>query len=170
MPKPKGVAKKVTKASNKTNTKANNKTNNEEKPQVDVEDIDYTVDGVEADVDVDAEQEDVPDLAVIDPTQLMEEKYKYTPEVRTNIIFVHPMNRITSEIMNKFEYTEVTSLRAKQIEDGGMVFTDVGELTDPLDQARKEILDKKCPLDITRMLTDKIAEKWHVNEMACPDF
>jgi len=38
--------------------------------------------------------------------------------------------------------------------------------------AKKELIDKKCPLSIIRVRTTNgqttIAEKWHVNEMAIP--
>jgi len=95
--------------------------------------------------------------------------YEYKPLIRDEIIFIHPSNRITSEVMTKFEYTEVLSIRSKQIEKGGTCFTDSEGISDPLELARKEIIDKKCPLDIIRPLVgQKIYEKWHVNEMVIP--
>ncbi len=97
------------------------------------------------------------------------EKYEYTPAVHKVIVWINANDRRTSEIMSKFEYTEVISIRAKQIENGGQCFTTVENISDPLDKAKKEIRDKKCPLDIIRAITDTIYERWHVNEMSVPD-
>ncbi len=96
------------------------------------------------------------------------ERYEYTPELRNEIVYRRPEDRVTSEVMTRFELCEIISIRAKQLEKGHKVFTDVGELTNPIDIARKEILDKKCPLSIRRMITDKVGEKWQANEMAIP--
>jgi len=96
--------------------------------------------------------------------------YEYKPTIRTETLLVNPDHRKTSEQMTKFEYTEILSHRAKQIEDGGPIFVDAHDLTDPLDIARREIHQGKCPLSIVRAITDKISEKWDVNEMVVPDF
>ncbi len=115
--------------------------------------------------------DDVPDLEYV--SNSTKERYEYNPVLRSEIVYVHPDNRITSEVMSKFELCEVRSHRAKQIESGLLPFVEVGELTDPLEIANKEIKNKKCPLDIIRVILEhnnmKIAERWHVNEMAIPD-
>lgn len=98
----------------------------------------------------------------------IKERYEYNPVLRNDIVYRKPEDRMTSEVMTRFEYCEVISHRAKQLENGGTSFTDIGELTDPIDIAKKEISDKKCPLSVVRMITDKIAEKWAVNELAIP--
>ena len=98
----------------------------------------------------------------------LKERYEYKPILRSEIVYVRPEDRITSEVMTIFEYCEVVSVRAKQIENGGVVFTDIGDLTDPLEIARLEVANKRCPIDIVRMITDIVAERWHVNEMAIP--
>ena len=113
----------------------------------------------------DAETEEMPALEY---TNNLRERYEYRPLLHTEIVFRNPKDRITSEVLTRFELCEVISIRAKQLETGRKIFTDVGNITDPLEIAKKEILDKKCPLSIVRMLTDKVAEKWHVNEMAVP--
>lgn len=112
------------------------------------------------------DNQNIPELEVV--SNAIKERYEYKPLLRTEIVYVLPEDRITSEVMTKFEYCEVISIRAKQIENGASSFTDIGDLTDPIEIAKKEIADKKCPLDIIRMKTDKIAERWHVNEMAIP--
>ncbi len=101
--------------------------------------------------------------------QINKERYEYRPEITKTKIIMDPTNRITKEYMSKFEYAEVLSIRSKQIENGGDAFTDVSNLSDPIEIAKKEILDKKCPISILRHLTDDIVEKWDVNELSIPD-
>lgn len=112
------------------------------------------------------QEDEVPLLEFISDST--KERYEYRPVLRIEIIYRKPEDRVTSEVMTKFELCEIVSIRAKQLEQGKTVFTDVGDLTDPLAIAKKEIIDKKCPLSIVRMITDRIAEKWQVNEMAIP--
>lgn len=119
------------------------------------------------DKDISADpEEEIPALEFVSDTT--KERYEYRPVLRTEIVYRKPEDRVTSEVMTKFELCEIVSIRAKQLEQGKTVFTDVGNLTDPLAIAKKEIIDKKCPLSIVRMLTDRVAEKWQVNEMAIP--
>lgn len=119
--------------------------------------------------EVEAEEEadnQIPELEVV--SEALRERFEYRPVLETVVTYVLPEDRITSEVMTKFEYCEIVSIRAKQIENGGQPFTSVGELTDPIDIAKKEIADKKCPLDVVRGITDKLFERWHVNELAIP--
>lgn len=145
----------------------------EETPIETTDDIDYG-DQEETQEELPEEDQDdtldqpVPNLIPIDINQSLKERYEYKPVVQTEIVFLSDENRQTSEVLTKFEVTEIISIRAKQIENGGSCFTDVQDLTDPLEMAKKELLDKKCPLDVIRSITDKIYEKWHVNEMAIP--
>jgi DNA-directed RNA polymerase subunit K/omega len=116
--------------------------------------------------EADGDNTNIPELEMV--SNALKERYEYKPMIRSEIIYLHPSNYITSEVMTKFEYCEIISIRSKQIENGSMPFTDVGNITNPIEIAKKEIEDKKCPLDIIRMLTDKVAEKWSVNDMAIP--
>lgn len=126
-----------------------------------------------AEVDPDADADDTEEMPVLEAVSMaLKEKYEYKPLQRVKTVYVRPKDRITSEVMTKFEYAEVISIRAKHIEDGDQPFTDVGDLQDPIDMAKKEIADKKCPLSIVRNRTFEgdttIAELWQVNEMAIP--
>lgn len=125
---------------------------------------DDAADDAENEDDADAEQ--MPELAVV--SEALKERFKYRPELEKTVTYVLPEDRITSEVMTKFEYCEIVSIRAKQIENGGKPFTSIGELTDPIDIAKKEIADKKCSLDIVRGITDVLFERWHANELAIP--
>ena len=101
-------------------------------------------------------------------------KYKiYNPDTFTNIthreINIVPKNeRKTSDIITQYEYTEITSIRAKQIENGSRIFMDIKDLSDPVKIAEREIVEKRCPLSIRRMLCDEYAEIWEVNELIVP--
>ena len=93
---------------------------------------------------------------------------KYENEIRREIIIVPSESRKTSEIITKFEFTEVTSIRGQQIEKGSKIFADVGDETDPIKMAQIEVRTKRCPLSIMRYISSNIAEIWEVNEMIIP--
>lgn len=92
---------------------------------------------------------------------------EYTLNPVKKITIVPPEDRITSDIMTVAEYCDVVGNRAKHIENSKnfVVFTDVEGETDPIEMAKKEIKDKRCPLSIIRMYGDRIGEIWEVNEM-----
>jgi DNA-directed RNA polymerase subunit K/omega len=92
----------------------------------------------------------------------------YENELHKEIIIAHPQNRKTSEIITKFEFTDVVSNRAKQIENGSKIFVDIKDESDPIVMAEMEIKMKQCPLAVRRMLSNNFAEIWEVNEMIVP--
>ena len=93
---------------------------------------------------------------------------KYQNELHKEVMIVANNQRRTSDVITKFEFTEVTSNRAKQIENGGDIFTDVGNESDPIKMATMEIKMKCCPLSIKRYISGNIAEIWEVNELLIP--
>jgi DNA-directed RNA polymerase subunit K/omega len=101
-------------------------------------------------------------------------KYKiYDPDKFTNIThkeitIIPSQSRRTSDLITKYEYTEVISIRAKQIENGSKVFIDIKDMQNPIEIAENEVKQRQCPLSIRRMLSDKIAEIWEVNELIIP--
>lgn len=89
-------------------------------------------------------------------------------ENKTNkkiILIKDPENRVTSNIIQPQELTSVVSYRAVQIEKNSPIFTDVSELSDPISMAKKEIIDRKCPLSIRRHVRANEYDLWEVNEM-----
>lgn len=80
-----------------------------------------------------------------------------------------PRNRVTSQFLNYFEFTAVSSIRAEQIQNHGQVFTDVTGLDDPKKMAMKEIHDRRCPLSIKRYINGNTFEVWDVNDMIHSD-
>ena len=93
---------------------------------------------------------------------------KYETELHKEIIIVPNNYRKTSEVITKFEFTDVVSNRAKQIENGSPVFVDIKDETDPILMAELEIRMKRCPISIRRLISNNIAEIWDVNDMLIP--
>ena len=86
------------------------------------------------------------------------------------ITVVRPEDRKTTDIMTRFEYSEVLGIRMTQLEGANaVVFTDVTGLSTPYDKAVKEMFDRKCPLCIERHIEPFVKEIWDVNEMGFPD-
>ena len=86
-------------------------------------------------------------------------------DYRQEISIVPTHLRRTSDAMTNYEFTEVISHRAKQIENGGLVYTNVDGESDPIKMAEIELRKRKCPLSIRRKLTNNLVEIWDVNEM-----
>lgn len=80
--------------------------------------------------------------------------------------------RITSQILTLEEFTEAVGIRATQIERGAPVFTDVSGYSDPIQMAKKEIFDGRCPLKLVREMkqqeNSRWVEVWKINEMTIP--
>ena len=93
---------------------------------------------------------------------------KYVNEIHKEIVVVPNQYRKTSEVITKYEYTDVISNRAKQIENGSPIFTDIKDESDPIKMAEMEIRMKRCPLSIRRLISSNICEIWDVNDMIIP--
>lgn len=83
----------------------------------------------------------------------------------TTIYIVKPEDRITSEYLSLYEYNAVIGHRATHISQGAFIFVDYKGLTDPIQIAKKEIMERKCPFAIKRKLCGNICEIWNINEM-----
>ena len=78
--------------------------------------------------------------------------------------------RITTKYMTKYERARVLGTRALQISMNAPVMVDIGDETDPLKIAMKELRDGKVPIIIRRYLPNHSAEApsyedWGVNEL-----
>jgi DNA-directed RNA polymerase subunit K/omega len=94
----------------------------------------------------------------------------FTSKIITNKQIKHEIvvpkdERITIDFLTKYEFTEIISIRAKDIENDSIIFTNVDEEVDPIKMAKKEFWDKKCPLSIKRYLNKNVVEIWDVNEL-----
>lgn len=123
----------------------------------------------------DDDEEDDTELDIdgeIDETVVKKQFEIEDNEVQTNNnlnIYVMPSNqRITSEKLSEYEIAEIINIRAVSISNGGVVFTNVDGLSDPIEMAKKELIDRKCPLYIKRQVgmnsTGIFIEKWSPNE------
>lgn len=80
-------------------------------------------------------------------------------------IVVPDNERQTSDQFTYFEYTRVIEERAKEIENGDMIFIDIKDETDPIKIAEMEIIQRKSPKVIIRHLNKNTVEKWSANEL-----
>lgn len=94
------------------------------------------------------------------------------------IRIIRPENRMTSHWMTKYEITELISQRSTQIAQYANCLVDITGLSDPIDQARRELMQQKCPLTLVREVGQKMnketgvidifAEEWDPNHMTLP--
>jgi DNA-directed RNA polymerase subunit K/omega len=89
-------------------------------------------------------------------------------EAETTQTIVKDEQRITSDVLSKYELVELINIRATQISKGNRVFTDITGLRDPVSMAKKEIYDNQCPLLVKRHLGNNLYEIWNPNEMPKP--
>ncbi len=88
--------------------------------------------------------------------------------------YIVPANeRLTSNTLTEFEFTELISVRGQQISQGSYVFvSDIEGINDPIEIAKKELLSNKSPLYVKRYIgRTKNMEKfelWNPNEMNKP--
>ena len=113
----------------------------------------------------DLPENDTPEYDVVLTEDLLDIDYYRT------VVIVPDEERITSDIMTMFELSEIIGLRAQQIAMKETVFTNVDNLTNTRDMAIKELIDRKCPLSIVRIVKKGIKqmkEIWACNDMGFP--
>lgn len=140
---------------------------------------------VDKDTEFEDEDEDVPETIIIEDdvvgSDYEEEEEDYDipseakPEENLNhtdyyrkIKTIAPDDRMTSNIMTLYEFSEIIGIRTLQIEKGSPIFTDVEDLFDAYDMAIKELFDRKCPLMVIRKTGMYEQEEWKANEMGFP--
>lgn len=78
--------------------------------------------------------------------------------------------RMTSHIMTIEEITEAIGIRASQIENGMIPLVDIDNLNNPIDIAKKELLERESPLILERAIAETdneiLVEQWDINTMA----
>mmetsp|Transcript_23539 Transcript_23539/g.30613 ORF Transcript_23539/g.30613 Transcript_23539/m.30613 type:complete len:125 (-) Transcript_23539:2298-2672(-) len=73
--------------------------------------------------------------------------------------------RVTTRYMTKYEKARVLGTRAQQISMNAPVMVDVGNETDPLRIAEKELRERKIPLIIRRYLPGGSYEDWPIRDL-----
>ncbi len=89
------------------------------------------------------------------------------------IIIVRPENRMTSNVMSKYEMTEYCSIRAEQIAEYNNCMADITGLSDPVLMAKRELMQRRCPLMLRRAVGSRMIrgelvahyEDWNPAEM-----
>jgi DNA-directed RNA polymerase subunit K/omega len=79
---------------------------------------------------------------------------------------------MSSDMLTKYEFAHIVGTRAQQIDKSGIHFADLsaeslGTIT-ALDVAIQELLQKKCPLLIKRVIDKKSVEIMNPNHMILP--
>ena len=97
------------------------------------------------------EPDDTAEDIVIDVDETDDLKHIFmNKEYVYKIQIIPPDERRTSDILTLYEFTEIISTRAEQIERGSVVYTDVNGLDDPIKMAEKEFNDRRTPLVLNR--------------------
>lgn len=125
----------------------------------------------EAEVDSDDEEsEDGEGLTVDGPPDDEDEDGRTTRYIRV----VPPNERVTSDVMQRFEMAQIIAVRAVQIARTGRTFLPetVGALPPDADAqylAELELRSGNCPLKIRRRVGEDTFEEWLPREMALPE-
>ena len=73
--------------------------------------------------------------------------------------------RRTIPFLTKYEKARIIGKRAMQISKGSPPLVEIGNLENPIDIARKELMERKIPFIIRRPLPDGSYEDWRVDEL-----
>lgn len=104
-----------------------------------------------------------------DPEQVAVEDNTST----TDIIIIKDENRRMSNVLTKYEMTELITVRGTQIAEHNNCFVK-NDYDDPIKQAKLELMSRKCPCAILRKAgevrnaagnIDKLYERWVPNDM-----
>mmetsp|Transcript_280 Transcript_280/g.502 ORF Transcript_280/g.502 Transcript_280/m.502 type:complete len:137 (-) Transcript_280:56-466(-) len=83
---------------------------------------------------------------------------------------VEKSRRRTTRFMTKYERARILGTRALQISLGAPVLVEIEPgVSDPLEIARKELIEQKIPITIRRYLPDGSFEDWNVDELICEE-
>ena len=127
--------------------------------------VDEDAEIIDSDEEICDSDELDPRLIMNDPEDRPDDKMVFDGHTIKKIIVVKPENRITSNILQMNEITRIISIRAKEIDKGAPVFTDVEGLSDPIHKAAKELFDGRCPLVVRRRRGNtNLYEDWNIVE------
>jgi DNA-directed RNA polymerase I, II, and III subunit RPABC2 len=80
-----------------------------------------------------------------------------------------PNKRNTLNRMTIYEKAHIIGVRAAQLSDDAPPFVDIGNMTDCIQIANKELEERKLPFIIRRNLPDNSFEDWPIDELLIPD-
>ena len=73
--------------------------------------------------------------------------------------------KMTPPIMTKYERTMVIGVRAKQLQLGAISTVDIKDCVDEIEIAKKELLERKMPLLIKRVISPSQTEYWPLKDL-----
>lgn len=73
--------------------------------------------------------------------------------------------KVTTRYLTKYERARILGTRALQISHGAAIMVDPQGESDPLEIARKELIQGKIPIVIRRYLPDNSFEDWRISEL-----
>lgn len=73
--------------------------------------------------------------------------------------------RRTIPFLTKYEKARIIGKRAMQISKGSPPLVEIGDIENPIDIAKKELMERKIPFIIRRPLPDGSYEDWRVDEL-----
>ncbi len=86
------------------------------------------------------------------------------------IIIINPTKRQTSDILSRYEMTEIISIRSTQIAQFNNPMVDSTGLSNPVDIAKRELMNRMCPLMLRRMVGELKNEKTGILELYAEDW
>jgi DNA-directed RNA polymerase subunit K/omega len=95
-------------------------------------------------------------------------RHKQKTKHINKIYIVDPKDFVCSDVLSCFEYAEIIGTRATQLNAGGKIYVEYGNLEDSDMIAKWELYNRKCPLDIKREVGDDHVEIWNPNTMILP--
>lgn len=78
-------------------------------------------------------------------------------------------DRITRNRMTIYEKTYIIGVRAAQLSDDAPPLVYIGNMTDCLEIATKELTERKLPFIVRRKFPDGTYEDWGIDELLIPD-
>lgn len=165
---PKG-SKKV-KSETKKETKKDNDDNFSDisDDDIDVDEQEFPEDGdvddrnAEELVDEEDEEEEEEGALVIEDDEPVIEK-----NTRTYTI-VDPEDRETSSRLTRFECARIIGERAIHIDNGALIYVDIGNSSSSIDIAYRELMARVVPMAVIRDVGNEHVEIWKVREMSLP--
>ncbi|KAI5168723.1 DNA-directed RNA polymerases I, II, and III subunit RPABC2 [Pancytospora epiphaga] len=77
--------------------------------------------------------------------------------------------RTTLNRMTIYEKAHIIGVRAAQLSDDAPPLVDIGNMTDCIQIATKELMEKKLPFIVRRKLPDGTVEDWGIDELLIPE-
>ncbi|XP_037927708.1 DNA-directed RNA polymerases I, II, and III subunit RPABC2-like [Teleopsis dalmanni] len=87
------------------------------------------------------------------------------PDYRSDFVAIPKPQRRTSIYMTKYERAAAIGSRAQQLAKGAAPLVDIKKVTDPLEIATMELMQKQLPVVVRRYLPSEVFEDWDINEL-----